>query len=339
MRDARKQASARLWNRLIRTPMRSAAAAGQAQARQMRFEMLVSLLVTMGLVVASLQEAPSLDTFAVSDVPGKQRMLYDIAASRSRVSVENVVVLIQAGVRDPSEDVRVAALAAVAGRVMASRWAGTAGPGLGPASPVAPTGERRTIPVEWRDDQQKLREAVYDDCVSLLRSDQNRAVRHQALLALGSLEWPLGHTDAYGDAFVQLLLDVFRNDPDARIRAEVVKTFRLIPNESDPVRLVLRDALVDPEDVVRYEGLNAITPQVVGGRPKLLFDDARATVLRALEDDRPGVRLGAVRALNVFGAPAREYVPLLERMQQVDPDAQVRQSATLAIDAIRRADP
>jgi hypothetical protein len=299
--------------------------------------MLVSLFLTMAVAVASVQEAPSLDTFAVSDVAGKQRILNDIAASRSRVSVENVVALTQAGMRDRSADVRVTALAAVAGRVMASRWAGTSGPGMGPASPAAPTGERRIIPVEWRDDQRKLREAVYDDCVGLLRSDKNRAVRHHALLALGSLEWPLRHTDPYSDTFIQLLVDIYRKDPDARIRAEVVKTFRPIPNESDPIRLVLRDALVDPEDAVRHEGLNAITPQVVGGRPKLSFADARATVLRALEDDRPGVRLGAVRALNVFGAPAGEYIPLLERMRQVDPDAQVRQSAALAIDAIRRA--
>lgn len=50
-----------------------------------------------------------------------------------------------------------------------------------------------------------------------------------------------------------------------------------------------------------------------------------------------GVRLGAVRALNVFGAPARGDIPLLERIRDTDPDAQVRASAPLAIEAIRRA--
>jgi hypothetical protein len=93
---------------------------------------------------------------------------------------------------------------------------------------------------------------------------------------------------------------------------------------------------VDRDETIRREGLNAITPQMTGGTPKLPFEEAREALTAAVRNADAGVRLGAVRALNVFGAPAREYVRMLERIRDTDPDAQVRASARLAIEAIRR---
>jgi hypothetical protein len=302
---------------------------------RMGVECGIAVMLTL-MALVSQDPAVSVDGFAASDVAAKRRILNDIAASRSRVPVQDVIALVRAGTRDGSADVRRAALAAVTGRSMAAWWAGTRGPEVGPAPAGAPPPPPRAIiPSEWRDDQRTLRDALYDDCVVLLRTDA--AVRHDALLAVGNLERPVRPDDPMSDRFVQLLLDLYRNDRDARIRAEVVKTFGMIANNSEAIRAVLKDALVDPTEAIRREGLNAITPQAVGGTPKLSFEDARPTLLAALRDADAGVRLGAVRALNVFGAPARGDIPLLERIRDTDPDAQVRASARLAIEAIRRA--
>lgn len=173
--------------------------------------------------------------------------------------------------------------------------------------------------------------------MALLRNDPHPGVRHDALIALGNLERPSRSDDMFDDRFVTMLVDLYRTDRDSRIRTEVVKTCRLIPNNSAAIRGVLQDALVDLDGSVRAEALGAITPQVVGGQPKLSFEAARMTVVAALKDPNPGVRLGGVRALNVFGAPAREYLPILERIRDSDPDALVRSSAQLAIEAIRRS--
>jgi hypothetical protein len=61
------------------------------------------------------------------------------------------------------------------------------------------------------------------------------------------------------------------------------------------------------------------------------------TLEASLKAADAGVRLGAVQALNVFGAPSADYLLVLERMRLTDPDAQVRTSAQLAIEAIQRA--
>jgi len=56
-----------------------------------------------------------------SDASAKRRILGDIAASRTVVLIEEVIPLVRAGLRDTSADVRMAALAAVSGRTLASR--------------------------------------------------------------------------------------------------------------------------------------------------------------------------------------------------------------------------
>jgi hypothetical protein len=300
---------------------------------------MTTLIVILLSVMAAAGQQPrtSIDAFMASDAATRRRILNDIAALRSRLSIDDVIPLSRAGTRDGSADVRLAALSAVMGRAMAARWAGTAGPGVGPGPSGMPTPPPPAIiPAEWRDDQRKLRDALYDDCVALLRHDADATVRRGALLAIGNLERPPRPDDPLNDQFVQLLLDVYRTDRDSRIRVEIVKALRLIPNNSTAIRGLLRDALVDRDETIRREGLNAITPQVTGGTPKLPFEEAREALTAAVRNADAGVRLGAVRALNVFGAPAREYVRMLERIRDTDPDAQVRASARLAIEAIRR---
>jgi HEAT repeat protein len=214
------------------------------------------------------------------------------------------------------------------GRAIAARWAGTSGPGVGP-SPL-PRPEPPIIPAEWKGDQQTLRDALENDCLALLKSDPDDEVRYQALLAVVNLEL-LAQRDALTARIVGLFVDLYRHDPSAQIRAEVVKTFRLMPNSTPEMRAVLRDAVVDANASVRYEGLTGIASR------RLSFDEARDTIVTALKHADPRIRLAAVQALNEFGASAASYIETLERLSGNDPDAQVRASARLAIEAIQRA--
>jgi hypothetical protein len=193
------------------------------------------------------------------------------------------------------------------------------------------------IPTEWKGDQQALRDALEDDCLALLKSDPDDRVRHQALLAVVNLERTTRPDGPLTERFAGLLVDLYRRDPSSRVRAEVVKTFRLVPNDTPEMRAVLRDALVDPDASIRHEGLTGITPQATAESRRLTFDEARDAIVAALKHADPGVRLGAVQALNVFGTPAAPYIQTLAHLSETDPDAGVRASARLAIDAIQRA--
>lgn len=294
---------------------------------------LTTAILLVSATVGAQQAAMTVADFSVADKAAKTRVLYEVAFGPATVGIGDAVALLRAGLHDSSAEVRTAALAAAAARTQVARWAGRIGPGLGPdRAPLA-----RLIPVEWKDDQATLRDALERDCEALLRHDPDDGVRYQALLAIGNLERPLQADDPLSQYTVDLFIDLYRHDSSARIRAEVVKTFRLVPNSAAEMRAVLRDALVDPVAEVRFEGMTAITPEATLDPRRLSFDEARATVVAALSHRDAAIRLAAVQALNIFGAPSAPYVDDLERLHQTDPDDQVRESARLAIEAIDRA--
>lgn len=261
--------------------------------------------------------------------------LMDIVLMRRVVPVDQVIPIVRAAVRDASPLIRTLAMSTVAVRTVSAHWAGTAGPGTGRRPSPVPNGP--AIPADWKDDHQRLRNAVYDDCSDLLKDDADREVRYYAFFAVSALDAPATPGEPIPERLVTLLVGLFRNDPDIRLRVQAVKALALLPVSGDVVRLTIQDALADPEGPVRDQALAAITPQLLGGPPKLSFDEAQATILAALEGRAPGPRLGAVRALNLFGAAVFAYIPRLRRMQELDADPQVRKSARLAIDAIERA--
>ena len=289
------------------------------------------------VVLAGASQDASLasSAFLAGDVRTKGRALIQLFAPEANVSIAQVVTLVGLGMRDPSRLVRLQALSAISARVTMARWAGTSGPQLGPGP--GPRRELPVIPIEWKDDQQKLRDALYDQCLEVLKGDQDPEVRRYALNAVGNLNLPASPGQPYGDEFVALLVNLFRSDRDPRIRAAAVGSLHLMPNDSTDVRGVIRDGLVDAQEAVRSAALTAIEPVARGGRSKVSFREAQPVLDRGLEAKDAGVRLGAVRALNVFGASSVAYIPLLERMRETDPDYQVRTSAQLAIESIQRA--
>jgi HEAT repeat protein len=159
-------------------------------------------------------------------------------------------------------------------------------------------------------------------------------VRHYTLIAVGNLERPARANDLIRDEFVAVLIERYRQDADPLIRTEVIKAFRLTPNDSAAIRAVLRDALVDSAGSVRHEATSILTTQGRGARPpKLSFEDARPTILASIKHPDGSVRVAAVQALRAFGAAAADSVTVLQQLKNTDPDSQVRTSAELAIEA------
>jgi len=299
---------------------------------------IILLLAAMVVLPPVIEEPPqSVADFTASNLAEKRRILNDIAASRSRLPIEQVISLVRAAMADRLAAVRLSAMAAVAGRAMASRWAGTPGPAFGPRPANSVPPERSVIPLEWKNDPQRLRDALSEDLLTLLREDPDAKVRHYTLLALGNIERPARANDFVRDEFVAVLIERYRHDPEPRIRAEVVKAFRLTPNDSAAIRAVLSDALLDPAASVRHEATSLLTSQGRGARPtKLSFDDARPTILAALKHPDRWVRVDAVQALKAFGEAAADSLAVLQQLQTTDPDAEVRTWAELAIEAIKR---
>jgi HEAT repeat protein len=299
---------------------------------------LILLLGVMAVATPAIQAPPPLvGDFAAADLASKRRTLHDIAASSSRVPIEQVIPLIRIAIADRLAEVRMSAVGVVGARAMASRWAGTTGPGFGPGPGNSLQPERGVIPLEWKEDQHKLRDALSEALLALLREDPNAEVRHNTLIAIGNLERPARPDDLIRDEFVAVLVERYRQDADPRVRAEVVKGFRLTPNDSPAIRAVLRDALVDPAASVRHEAISVLTTPGRGARPpKLSLEDARPKILASINDPDGWVRVTAIQALRAFGAAAAGDVTMLQQLMHADPDSQVRLAAELAIDAIQR---
>jgi hypothetical protein len=306
-------------------------------------DLVVLVLASLLAVNVLAQEVPPAQTsipsaaeFSAADLATKRRLLAPVTTSRS-VRLDRLIDLVRVAMRDPAPNIRQDAMRILQARVSMSRSAGTRGPLSGPP----PRGESPrptlpSIPAEWKNDQQKLVTALYEDVVRLLRNDPDPKVRHEALLAAEQLQLHVQPTGLdLADTFVALLVDRYRHDPAVPVRAEIVKTFSLIATDSPVIRAVLRDALVDPEPSIRFVALSHISgPATL--HPKLSFVDARETVAAALTSRDAGVRLGAVQALNYFGKAAREYVATLQSMSERDSDPHVRESAALAVAAIHR---
>ena len=267
--------------------------------------------------------------FAALDAAGRRGMLGSIGSSRLRLDIADVIAIARAGLQDADSGVRAAALVAIAGRAMASRIAGVTTPMLGPAPPgwPAPKPPREPIPAAWQGDQQRLRDSVSGDCVRLLRGDADDRVRAAALMALANVERPSGTDGSWSPAFVELLIERFHQDTSQVVRTDAMKGIALMSNDGAAIRAAFAEGLVDPQPGVRHHALGALERQAMSGREKLAFGEARKTLERALTSPDPQVRLGAVQALNVYGAAASGFVSRLEALGRTDPDQQVRTSA------------
>lgn len=278
--------------------------------------------------------SPLVSDFRSADSARRLEILREISRTRANLEISQFISLVREGLRDASADVREGALGVAIVRGMSAAWAGTSGPAMGPGPQPSPAPPM--IPPEWKGDDIRIRAALWDVFMSTLKNDADDRVRHQALLAIGNIQMMTQRDEALRP-LLPLLLDLYRHDRSDEIRAEVVKVFRLERNTTAEMRAVLRDALVDTNASVRHEAQGAITAQVLGAATKLPFDEARDTIVAALQHRDPGVRLGAVQALNIYGAPSAPHLAMLERLSSADPDAQVRTSSRLAIEAIQRA--
>jgi HEAT repeat protein len=276
-------------------------------------------------VDGSFEADLSTQSTAMADARTKGAALAE--ASRS-ASIAALIEVLRPALRDTDRTVRLRALAALASRAFA---AGAAGRALmvGPSPPGWAPPVSAVVPLEWRGDRSRLNDAFGDDVSHLLRTDPDGQIRHAALVALLNLLRPEG-AEAHSPALVNLVIEAYQRDDDARVRTECVKTLRLIPNDSPTIRQVLRDALVGPSEVLQHEAQSAIT----GPHAKLTFAEVEPALKEALRSSTTSVRVGAVRALNMFGGSSASYLAVLQDMEQNDIAPEVRTAARLAIKSI-----
>jgi hypothetical protein len=71
---------------------------------------------------------------------------------------------------------------------MASRWAGTPGPGSGPGHATRYSPSALSFPGVERTTSGSFRDALSDDLLALLRRDPDPRVRHDGPIGMGNLE-------------------------------------------------------------------------------------------------------------------------------------------------------
>jgi HEAT repeat protein len=138
-------------------------------------------------------------------------------------------------------------------------------------------------------------------------------VRWVAALALGQEDGP-----RTGEAIAALQRLV--EDPVEEVRAQAIEGLAGHARSGrDVSREVIASALVDPSDLVRMTGVEAVD---------LFAEDPAADAARLLEDQAPGVRIAATRMLADLDAEAE-----VERLAALlrDPDELVCREAALAL--------
>lgn len=178
-----------------------------------------------------------------------------------------------------------------------------------------------------RDDEAAVRAAAHD---SLLRLGSH--ARESLVEALGS---PIADVRIHavevlsrlsGDASrVARSLRGLMKDPDARVREAIEQGLeRLEPGESGRSRLLT--SLTGRVDAARTAAAQALKALGFRATPEAL--------LKSLQDPKASARRKAARALGRLGDPA--HAEVLEKLAASDPDADVREAARQAAEALRK---
>ncbi len=307
------------------------------------------------LVQPARPQTPAAVTdFASANSAQRLEILREVVRQRDgRRDARILLPIIKEGLHDPDPDVRQAVLRIAVPYAWASLQVNTvvrlaASPLVGkdpvpqnaapsPKPPQHPSPPPAGPLFDWGGDREPLRTELRDLLASVLTKDGDERLRYHALLALGDIQ--MSPRSDWMAPLLPALVDLYRHDRSDRIRAEVVKTFRLEQGTARRIEMrdVIRDALIDLSPPVRREARSAISAQRLGGPVKVSFAEARGTIVPALQHEDARMRLAAVQALDAFGASSAAHLPVLGRLSRSDPDGDVRAAARLAAQAIQRA--
>jgi len=259
------------------------------------------------------------EAFTAATVQAKSEVLGQIGARRLPLPTDEMIPLVQLGLIDGERDVRISALMAIMSRGSGTRFAGAEPPAI-----------RDAMQRQWLQDRPRLLE-LRPQVITMAFSDPEPKVRRSAVLAVGNMDFnPRDRELRLTERTIADFSALYVRDADSGVRAEIVKCFALIPNDSPSVRKILVDALSDPSTGVRHYAM--------AGARRLALPAMLPKVVDGLGDPDSGVRFGAVQALAFYGTSALPHLPTLLQLRETEPDAQVRAEIDRTIAAIRRAE-
>jgi len=267
---------------------------------------------------AFAQDLPlSLEAFEAASPKAKLNVLAGIAMHSVQLPAEDTIALVKAGLLEPDRDVRRQALMAVASR--------SAGP-LFSGGDSKPRQER--IREEWWSENALIAELRPHVLTAL--GDPDPEVRLDAVKALASMDFDIRERELKLKAqTVDDFAAHYARETKGYVRAEIVKSFALISQDSPRIRQVLLSALNDPDIWVRRYALD--------GSKRLRLSEALPKAVEALSDTDWEVRFKGVRVLNALGVQAASHVEALEEMLASETNEIVRGEIERTLSKIRKA--
>ena len=162
---------------------------------------------------------------------------------------------------------------------------------------------------------------TFEDWESDLKSN-SPAVREKAFKELSR----------FGPRATSTLINIFRTDPDEKVRGIALAALGDIkPPSNDAIR-VFMGALTNPDDMISFTAIlfiqEALPPQVTPEMLPIFIDGMR--------DASPIRRQVAIQLLAPLGTAAKEAAPILHEIADHDPEPEIRNIANEILKLIER---
>ena len=162
---------------------------------------------------------------------------------------------------------------------------------------------------------------TFEDWESDLKSN-SPAVREKAFKELSR----------FGPKATSTLINIFRTDPDEKIRGIALAALGDIrPISNDAIRVFL-GASTDPSPVISYTAMMFIQEVL----PSKIAPEAIPTLIEAMRDANPMRRQFAIQLLAPLGTTAKKAAPILHEIADHDPVPEIRNIANEVLKLIER---
>lgn len=280
--------------------------------------MIINLLLvvlattTGGQTTAPPSKLLSAAAFATAPSAEKRATLNALAAHRVSSPPEEVAYLIEAGLLDPNDDVRLSAIYAAAGRAAGARFAL----------------DKRFIDT-WNAERPiliRLRPLVIKTL-----ADANSRVRQGAIIALGNMDYESampGRPIRLRDDSVSAFIERLNVENDAAVRIELAKSVALTqpdPRTQDRLLSLLEDRQVD---VITFAVMGVGASKVPEGLPRLI---------RLLRHPERAVRLQVGQALAAYESASVPYIGEIEQALAAEQDDIVKKTLAGTLLVVRKA--
>lgn len=262
------------------------------------FHLLVGLIF-----VVQADSALKVSRFTQADVHVRREMIRSAAANIDQAQQDDVILLIEAGLKDSDAQVRFSAIDALTQVIMRI--------GRSTRTNVRELDTRSLRPLE----------------PVLVRTleDADFRIRGGAARALGFIA---SESDAAARA---ALVSLYAREPQGSVRAAVIadlgRTFRGVPEVQD----LAVAALTDGDETVRGQAAMIVAQFRPGA--------ALPQIVAELQGGNENTRAAFVKALSSYGPAARPYVSILERLLAIETREGYREQLRQAIVTIQESRP